>query len=164
MGKWQRYFVNPINLTLYRNHLIGAFYLPELFHHLISRHLCAVVYVILVAWHPPYSEEEAARAAESFPEVTTFNLLIVQLSLPHSIQRRSPEGKQKPGLAQILQEELVEPLCDTFLINIQAREPFSKFCLIDFFCHSFCLIDFFPLITLLLQFLFPLLRILACSL
>ena len=91
-GKWQRYFVNPIYLTLYGNHLISAFYLPDLFHHLISSHLCAVVYVLLVAWHSPYSEEQGSRsAAESFPEVTTFNLLILQLQSASSIKENPRE-------------------------------------------------------------------------
>ena len=62
-GKWQRYFVNLIYLTLYGNHLISAFYLPDLFHHLISSHLSAVVYVLLVAWHSPYSEEQGGRSS-----------------------------------------------------------------------------------------------------
>ena len=153
MGQRQRYFVNPINLTLYCNRLIGVFHLPDLFHHLISSHLCAVVYV-LGTRHT--QRNKAARAAESFPEVTTFNLLILQLQSASSIKEDPRKESRNLDQHGFCRKSLLS-LSVILFLSISGQESHSQS---TFFLPHRLFSPYHTIITILL----PLLRILACSL
>ena len=143
MSKWN--YLNPTCLTLSFKHHSSAFYLHDLSHHLISNHLCAVIYVIVVAWHSPHSEEQGCKSSRVISRVHCFQCTDTWTTVCIAHQSKSHEGKQKPGLAWTLQEELgkfpVSSLSLILFLSISRQESLSL-------RTSFLPHDFFPLVIL----------------